>query len=334
VGDTVYVGDEGVIRAVSLADAMVRTAAGVGERIGFDLDAIEQGALLEPGGIVVSAADRAAFIAGGAVPVVHRVDLATGATTIFAGKPDTRGFVDGWGVDAAFASPTAIATDGRGTLFVADPDNHAVRTVRIATGQVSTIAGTPSLCGNQDGALAKATLCDPAGLAYHGGALYVADAGTHTVRRVDLEGGTVSTLVGEPFARGDVDGVGRVARFSFPSAVAFVGDTLFVADREDGRVRRVDVASGQVTTLSAPQFDEPKALAPSGGDGLYVLDRASVSRLSLATGQVTRLVPAGPGLRTGSIAPSLGHPTGIAELSPGEALLVDRSESAVVLLAY
>jgi DNA-binding beta-propeller fold protein YncE len=333
MGDTVYVGDEGVLRAVSLADAMVSTAAGVGEHL-FDTTSIERGDLLKPEGIVVSAADRAAFVAGGRSWSVHRVDLATGKTTLFAGSPNDHGFFDAWGLDARFGALSAIASDGRGALFVADPDNHAVRAVRIATGEVTTVAGTPSLCGNDDGALPEATFCDPAGLAFGQGSLFVADASAHTVRRIDLRAGTVSTLAGEPFARGSADGAGRAARFASPAGLAFVDGALFVADREDGLVRRVDVATGDVRTVAGAHFDRPTALAPSGVDGLLVLDRASVDRLSVATGQTSRLLPAGPGLRTGSVGPSLGHPTGLAELSPGEALVVDRSESVVVRLAY
>jgi hypothetical protein len=199
---------------------------------------------------------------------------------------------------------------------------------------VATVAGTPSLCGNDDGALQEATFCDPAGLAFDRGAVFVADASTHTLRRIDLGTGMVSTLAGEPFARGSVDGVGRAARFSSPAGLAFAGGALFVADREDGLVRRVDVATGEVRTVAGAHFDRPTALAASGGDGLFVLDRVSVERLSLASGQVARLLLAGPGLRTGSAEPSLGHPTGLAELSPGDVLLVDRSESTVVRLAF
>jgi sugar lactone lactonase YvrE len=333
VGDTVYVGDDGVLRSIALPSAMVGTAAGVGERL-FDTTSIERGDLLKPEGIALSPPDGAAFIAGGRSWAVHRVDLATGKTTIFAGSPHVRGFFDAWGLDARFGVLTAIATDGRGTLFVADPDNHAVRAVRVATGEVATVAGTPSVCGNDDGTLQAATFCDPAGLAFDRGAVFVADASTQTVRRIDLGTGEVSTLAGEPFARGSVDGVGRAARFSSPAGLAFVGGALFVADREDGLVRRVDIATGEVRTVAGAHFDRPTALAASGTDGLFVADRASVDRLSLASGQVDRLFAAGPGLRTGSVEPSLGHPTGLAELSPGDVLLVDRSESAVVRLAF
>jgi len=228
---------------------------------------------------------------------------------------------------------TAIATDGRGTVFVADPDNHAVRAVRVGTGEVSTVAGTPSLCGNDDGTLQEATFCDPTGLAFDRDAVFVADASTQTVRRIDLGTGRVSTLAGEPFSRGSADGVGRAARFSSPAGLAFAGGALYVADREDGLVRRVDVVTGEVRTVAGAHFDRPTGLASSGGDGLLVLERTSVDRLSLGSGQVVRLLPAGPGLRTGSVEPSLGHPTGLVELSPGDVLLVDRSESAVVRLA-
>jgi DNA-binding beta-propeller fold protein YncE len=218
-------------------------------------------------------------------------------------------------------------------LFVADPENHAVRAVRTATGEVATVAGSPSLCGNDDGALQVATFCDPAGLAVDRGVVFVADASTHTLRRIDLGTGRVSTLAGEPFARGSVDGVGRAARFSSPAGLAIVGGALFVADRENGLVRRVDIATGEVRTVAGTHFDRPTGLASSGDDALLVVDRTSVDRLSLGSGQIVRLLPAGPGLRTGSVEPSLGHPTGLAELSPGDVLLVDRTESVVVRLA-
>ena len=334
VGDTVYVGDDGVLRGVSLGDAMVGTAAGVGENVGLDSSGIERGDLFKPEGLVVSPADGAAFIAGGRSGAVHRVDLATGATTIFVGNPESKGFFDAWGLDARFGTVSAITTDGRGTLFVADPDNHAVRSIRIATREVTTIAGTPSLCGNDDGVLRQATFCDPAGLAFDHGTLFVADSATQTVRRIDLEGGKVSTVAGQPFAAGNVDGTASAARFSSPTGLAFASGSLFVADREDGTVRRVNAATGAVTTLAGAHFDGPTAVASSGGDALLVLDRGAVDRMSLATGQVVRLFSAGTGLHTGSVAPSLGHPVGIVELSLGDALLVDRSESAVVRLAY
>jgi DNA-binding beta-propeller fold protein YncE len=334
VGDTLYIGDEAAMRAVSLPDAVVTTVAGTGDGTYLDVSLLEQGGLLEPEGIAVSAADGTAFVAGGGSRAIHRVDLATGATMIFAGAPGERGFADATGTDARFGAPTAIATDGHGTLFVGDADNHAVRAVRIGTREVETIVGTPSVCGNDDGTLRQATLCDPSGLAFTDGALFVADAATQTVRRVDLSAGTVSTLAGTPYARGHADGRGAVARFATPAALAFEGGSLFVADGDDGLVRRVNVATGEVTTVAGARFDRPRALAASGSDALLVADAAAVSRLSLSTGQVTRLCAAGRGLRAGSAEPSLGHPAGLAALAPGEAVVVDRSEDVVVRLAY
>lgn len=334
VGSTVYVGDEAALRAVSLTDKVVATTAGAGQRLGFDLNGLQRGELLEPEGVVVSLHDGAAFIAGGRSASVHRVDLVTGETLVLAGSPEGSGFFDAWGVDARFGRLTAIATDGRGTLFVADPENHAIRAVRIATREVSTIVGTPSMCGNDDGTLREATFCDPAGLAFAGGTLYVADVAMQTVRSVDLERGTVSTLAGEPSVRGNADGSGRAARFSSPTGLAFVDGSLFVADRENGVVRRVDVTTSNVTTLDGAHFDRPRALAPSQSDGLLVVEHASVDRLSLASGHVVRIVPSGPGLRTGSTAPSLGHPASLATIAPGDALIVDQSENAVVRLAF
>ena len=330
---TIYVGDEGALRAVSRPDGMVTTAAGVGERLAFDLDAIERRELLQPEGIAI--ADGSAFVSGGHSWAIHRVNLMTGESTVFAGSPESRGFGDAWGVDARFGAVSAIAGDGRGTLFVADPDNHAVRAVRVATRRVETIAGAPMQCGNDDGSLLAVSFCEPAGVAFGDGALYVADASAQTIRRIDLAGRAVATIAGKPFTRGDVDGAGDSARLSSPAGLVFAEGALFVADRENGVVRRVDLATHAVTTVGGARFDRPTSLALTSTPGtLLVGDRASVSLLVVATGARTRLAVAGPGLRLGSVAPSLGYPTGIVELGPGDALVVDRSESAVLRLAY
>jgi hypothetical protein len=209
-----------------------------------------------------------------------------------------------------------------------------VRAVSIATRRVTTVVGTPSLCGNADGPVGVATFCDPAGLAFRQGVLFVADASSHTIRRVDLAAGTVATVAGTAFAPGNADGFGATARLSSPSALAFVGDALFVVDGDDGRVRRVDVTTGEVSSIAGARFDGPSALARGEGDTLLVVDRAAVSRLSIATGKVEKLFSAGPGLRTGTAAPALGHPASLVELASGDALVVDRSENAVLRLLF
>ncbi|MFN3431728.1 MAG: hypothetical protein ACK46X_17465, partial [Candidatus Sericytochromatia bacterium] len=134
------------------------------------------------------------------------------------------------------------------TLYVADSGNRKVR--RIAPdGTVSTYAGRgPS--GTADGAASSATFVMPAGLALDAtGALYVSDAGAHTLRRVtpDMK---VQTVAGRANTAGVADGTGTAARFDTPLglAVTAAGDVL-LADSANHSLRHVSPA-GVVTTLA------------------------------------------------------------------------------------
>lgn len=316
-GDVVYAGDDGALRAVT-ARGLVSTAAGTGNPLAIDLDSIERGDMLHPEGIVVAPAEHAAFVAGGASWSVQKIDLATRSTTTFAGNPNFRDFKDDWGTEARFGAVSAIAIDDAGNLFVGDRDNHAVRAVHVASRRVTTVAGTPSKCGQDDGPLDRATFCDPSGLAYSAGSLFVADAGTNAIRRIDLAARAVST----------------VARVASPVGLVFAAGSLFVADRQGGAVQRVDPASGGAAIVVPARFDRPRGIAVIDDERLLVLARDGAYELSLRTGQATRLVPAGPGVRTASAAPSLGVPVAAAPMAPGDALVVDRNESVVVRLFY
>jgi hypothetical protein len=278
---------------------------------------------------------------------VTRVDLATKTSRTFVGDPSASGFVDGAGTDARFACVSALARDGAGNLFIADRDNHAVRVARLSAGDVATIAGSPSKCGNDDGPFSQATFCEPAGLAFHEGALFVSDASTSTIRKIDLAAGAVTTLAGAPFRRASTDGRGGDARFVSPAGIVYREGALLVADREAHTLRRVDVATGDVTTLAgAPgesgiadgtlaraRFTRPRAIATVGRGELLVIDALSVRRVSLEAGTVVRIVDAGRGLRLGS-APLLNDPVAIADLGPGEALIADRAEGVLLGLSY
>src|SRR5208283_2659603 len=127
---------------------------------------------------------------------IREVVAATGAVTTLAGLAGVSGSDDGTGSDARFDSPSAVAVDGAGNIYVADTLNNTLRMVT-ASGVVSTLAGTPGSSGSADGMGSAAQFQGPQGVAIDSaGNLYVADTNNHTIRKVVLATGEVTTIAG------------------------------------------------------------------------------------------------------------------------------------------
>lgn len=179
------------------------------------------------------------------------LDRGAPTLSLLAGRLGGPGNLDGTGTAARFNSPTEIASDGEGNLFVADSGNNTIRWVVIATGAVTTLAGTPGLSGRADGIGAAASFNNPEGIASDGfGNLFVAD--WDDIRQVEIATGGVTTLAGTPGSPGSADGTGAfAANFNSPQGIASDGvGNLIVADSGNNTIRRVVIATAAVTTLA------------------------------------------------------------------------------------
>jgi DNA-binding beta-propeller fold protein YncE len=164
-----------------------------------------------------------------------------------AGTAGNYGTNDGVGAAAQFGGPSGLALDGQGNLYVADTGNYTIREIDLATANVATVAGTPSVFGGtSDGIGPAAQFYYPQGLAYAAGVLYITDTGNHTLRQMTTSNDDVSTIAG--MAGSSV--LGSATVFSQPIAVAVDGaGHVFVADDGDSTVRQVDVATGFMTNV-------------------------------------------------------------------------------------
>src|SRR6266576_938898 len=135
-----------------------------------------------------------------------------GSLALFAGDTGGRGNIDGAGTAASFNSPSGVATDSAGKLYVTDGENHTIRKITPA-GAVSTFAGTTDIIGSAGGTGAAARFNAPRGVTTDGaGNVYVADMFNHTIRKI-TPAGVVSTLAGTAVVIGSTDATGAEASF-------------------------------------------------------------------------------------------------------------------------
>ncbi|MEO8365755.1 MAG: gluconolaconase [Pseudoxanthomonas sp.] len=190
-----------------------------------------------------------------------------GTVTTLAGFEE--GFADGDGTTARLNTPSGLALDRGGNLYVADTGNHAIRKIT-PLGMVSTVAGT-GVAGFRDGAAAQAQFNGPIGVAVDAhGNVYVADTYNDRIRRIDTQG-QVSTLAGGE-RPGNSDGVRAQAHFDTPTAlVVDASGSVWVADTYNNAIRRVG-PDGTVTTPYAVKdaLHRPMSLALTHDGVLYV----------------------------------------------------------------
>ncbi len=167
---------------------------------------------------------------------IRKVVITTGATTTLAGS-GISGSSDGIGAAASFNAPQCITTDG--TNLYATDANHTIRQIVIATGVVTTLAGTSGLGGSMDGTGAAARFHFPNSLTTDGTSLYVADMSNNAIRKIVIATGVVTTLAGSASVSGSADSVGAAASFNSPTGITTDGFDLFVTDMNNGTIRKI-----------------------------------------------------------------------------------------------
>jgi hypothetical protein len=172
---------------------------------------------------------------------IRKVVIATGATTTLAGKVGVQGSANGIGTAATFDTPRGITTDGT-YLYVAESGTallnrgHSIRMIKIATGEVTTLAG--GTFGNADGPGATASFNAPKHLTSDGTYLYLTDFCNDNIRKIRISDGYVTTVSGGP-AYGYLDGPAVGALFSYPAGITTDGTSLFVAETLNHTIRKI-----------------------------------------------------------------------------------------------
>jgi hypothetical protein len=269
-----------------------------------------------------------------------------GIVTTLAGTAGVTGSADGTGAAARFYSPSGVATDSAGNVYVADQVNNTIRKITPAT-VVTTLAGQAWVDGSADGIGAAALFYYPQGIATDSsGNVYVADTGNDTVRKI-TPAAVVTTLAGTAGVRGSANGTGTAASFNYPDTVATdSAGNVYVADTSNQTIRKI-TPTGVVSTLAgtpgvmgsadgtgaAARFNYPVSVATDGNGNVYVADAGNNTIRKITPAGVVTTLAGSAGVRgsadgTGAAA-SFNLPGGVATDGAGDVYVSDSGNNTI-----
>ena len=243
----IYITDNGnsVVRKVTVSTGKISTIAGKPRIFGYSGDGglAIAAELANPYDVAVDK-DNNVYIVDSQNFAIRKID-ATGKITTVAGS-GVQGYAgdDGPAIDAKLNSPQGIAVDDAGNLYIVDSGNHALRKVDASTGKIATIAGTGAWGYDGDGKLAAlAKLYAPSRVAVdNAGDVYIADQGSHLIRKITTATGIINTLAGTAGVSGySGDGGPAVeAKLYSPQGVAVDADgNVFITESGNSVIRAV-----------------------------------------------------------------------------------------------
>ncbi len=263
---------------------------------------------------------------------------------------------------ASLDNPTGVAADGAGNLYIADQGHNRIRMVVAATGIISTLAGngTPAYTG--DGLPStdqNVSLNAPSTLALDGaGNLYIADTGNNVIREIAAATGLISTVAGDGQQGSDGDGGPAIAAtLNQPHGVTVdSAGNLYIADTANHVIRRVDAATGFITTVAgdgtpgymgdggpanAAKLNSPLAVAFDAAGNMYIPDSANnvirmvaaVSGLITAASAIATFAGTGAAGYSGDGAlargATLAAPSGVVADAAGNLIIADTGNAAI-----
>ena len=254
---------------------------------------------------------------------------------------------------AHLSEPFMCAFDTDGNLYIAEATNHCIRRVDVDSGVITTIAGTGDQGYSGDGGPATgATFNQPYSLQVDSnGGVYVVDRLNYVIRKVDAATGIVTTVAGTGEAGyGGDGGPGTMAQFREPNDCFLDGSGgLFIADIQDQRIRRLDLASGIITTFAGNGEKERSGdglpateasilgaravcmdsagntyIAEREGNGIRMVDTQGIMHTLAGTGEFGYDGDGGPALQA-----TWGAPKAIRCDHEGNLLVVDTENHAI-----
>ncbi len=280
------------VREITASTGFINTIGGNGTSASSgDGTAATAAGIFGPVGLAIDASGNI-YIAEQKGNRIRKITVSTGIITTVAGTGSIGLLGDGGQATAASVNtPSGIALDGLGNMYISDNGNNRIRIVTASSGIINTIAGDGATGGLGDGGLATAAqLNNPYGLSVDAsGNLYIVDLGNNKVRMVTVATGIITTVAGTGTSGYSGDGIMATAsNLNAPSGITLDGSgNMYIGDENSNRVRMVNASTGIISTIAgtgvygysgdggpatAAKLQGPAGLKLDGSGNLIVAD--------------------------------------------------------------
>lgn len=281
---------------------------------------------------------------------------ASGVINTIAGTGTNGSSGDGGAATSATVSPTDVAVDPMGNVYVADYFPNRVRKIDRATGVITTVAGTGASGYTGDGGPAtSATLNGPIQIAVDpGGNIFIADIGNHVVRKVAASTGIISTVAGNG-TYGDTGdgGPATSATLGVDSVTVDGGGNLYICDYDGSIVRKVDGTTGIISRFAgngtygfsgdggaatSAELSGPISAGVDGKGNVYIATYVDnrVREVFASNGNITTVAGNGTAGFSGDSGPAtsaeLYEPNGVAVDAAGDIYIADSLNQRIRLV--
>ncbi len=263
---------------------------------------------------------RKSFTAAMLAVACGSVAHAQGTITTIAGN-GLSGFGGDGGpaVGSVLSSPSGVALDASGNVFIVDKYNYRLRKIDAASGNISTYAGGgTSTAYDIDPTTAMFEM--PTSVYINGlNDILVTDHFFDMTFKIDHSSGHLFSRCGSHSQGCDGDGgSGEGARMMLPAASCEdAAGNAYMADQGCGKIRKVDGATGLVSTLATLSGVNAVFFDPTTTTDLYVSQMYThqILKINVATGVTTVVVGTGVAGNTGNVGyainATIGMPTAI-----------------------
>ena len=238
-----------------------------------------------------------------------QMQMVPGIATV-AGNGTTGYSGDGGAATGAeMSNPSGIGFDGAGNYYIAEYNGCRIRKVTVATGHITTVAGTGTCANGADGGLAVSTTINNPNhrVAFDSiGNFYFAEPSNNKIRKVNVSTGVISTVAGTGTAGSTGDGgLATSAKLSGPGDVYIDGsDNLYIADSGNSKIRKVTASTGYISTVAgngtagstgdgaaatSAELNSPQTVSLDSSGNIYIGDdgNSKIRKVTLSTGYIS-----------------------------------------------